>query len=291
MLEKSKSVNQALDKAVPLRDPLEIHKAMRYSLLDGGKRIHPILCISACELVGGQESTAMPVACAVEMLHAVSLMQDDLPSMDNDDLRRGKPSNHKVFGESVTILAADALIALAFEHVAAMSTAAGEVPPLVTVRAIQELAISIGSQGLVAGQFLDLTSEGSPEIGSEGLESIHVKKSGPLLEASAVIGAMLGGGSNEETEMLRKFGRCVGLLYQVVDDILDVTKSTQELGKTAGKDLAADKITYPKLMGIEKSREFAQTLNMDAWDMLSEFDQEKAAPLFALVNFATHRQK
>uniref|UniRef100_F6HE60 Geranylgeranyl pyrophosphate synthase, chloroplastic n=1 Tax=Vitis vinifera TaxID=29760 RepID=F6HE60_VITVI len=275
MLEKAKSVNQALDTAIPLREPLEIHKAMRYSLLDGGKRIHPIVCISACELVGGQESTAMPVVCAVEMLHVVSLMQDDLPCMDNDDIRRGKPSNHKAFGESVTILAVDALLALAFEHVATMST---------------ELARSIGSQGLVAGQFLDLSSEGSPEIGLEGLESIHINKAGPLLEASAVIGAMLGGGSSEQMEILRKFGRCVGLLYQVVDDILDITKSTQELGKTAGKDLVADKVTYPKLVGIEKSREFAEKLNGDAWDMLSEFDQEKAASLLAMVNFATYRQ-
>lgn len=289
MLEKAKSVNQALDTAIPLREPLEIHKAMRYSLLDGGKRIHPIVCISACELVGGQESTAMPVACAVEMLHAVSLMQDDLPCMDNDDIRRGKPSNHKAFGESVTILAADALLALAFEHVATMSTV-GVVPPMVTVHAIQELARSIGSQGLVAGQFLDLSSEGSPEIGLEGLESIHINKAGPLLEASAAMGAMLGGGSSEQMEILRKFGRCVGLLYQVVDDILDITKSTQELGKTAGKDLVADKVTYPKLVGIEKSREFAEKLNGDAWDMLSEFDQEKAAPLLAMVNFATYRQ-
>ncbi|KAG2323437.1 hypothetical protein Bca52824_016650 [Brassica carinata] len=288
MIGKATSVNQALDSAVSLREPVKIHEAMRYSLLAGGKRVRPVLCIAACELVGGEESVALPAACAVEMIHTMSLIHDDLPCMDNDDLRRGKPTNHKVFGEDVAVLAGDALLSFAFEHLASTSGVA----PARVVRAIGELAKAVGSEGLVAGQIVDISSEGmdSNDVGLELLEFIHVHKTAVLLEAATVLGAIVGGGSDEEIEKLRKFARCIGLMFQVVDDILDVTKSSEELGKTAGKDLIADKLTYPKLLGLEKSKEFAEKLMRDAQEQLQGFDSKKVAPLLALANYIAKRQ-
>ncbi|KAL2551833.1 Heterodimeric geranylgeranyl pyrophosphate synthase large subunit 1 [Forsythia ovata] len=286
MLEKASSVNKALEEAVLLQEPFKIHESMRYSLLAGGKRVRPMLCIAACELVGGQESTAMPAACAVEMIHTMSLMHDDLPFMDNDDLRRGKPTNHKVFGEDVAVLAGDALLAYAFEH---MAIGTKGVPSERIVRVIGELAKCIGSEGLVAGQVVDICSEGNSDVGLDHLEFIHIHKTAALLEGSVVLGAILGGANDQEVAKLRKFARCIGLLFQVVDDILDVTKSSQELGKTAGKDLLADKTTYPKLIGIDKSREFAEKLNREAQEQLAGFDPEKAAPLIALANYIAYR--
>ncbi|XP_023518151.1 geranylgeranyl pyrophosphate synthase, chloroplastic [Cucurbita pepo subsp. pepo] len=288
MVQKANLVNQALNDAVSLRDPLKIHEAMRYSLLAGGKRVRPVLCLAACELVGGSESAAMPAACATEMIHTMSLIHDDLPCMDNDDLRRGKPTSHRMFGEDIAILAGDALLAFAFEHIA-VATEAGVSPERV-VQAIGELAKATGTSGLVAGQVVDIDSEGSNDVGLELLEYIHVHKTAALLEAAAVMGAILGGGSNTEVEKVRKFARQIGLLFQVVDDILDVTKSSEELGKTAGKDLAADKATYPKLLGIEKSKEFAETLKREAGEALAGFDPAKAEPLIALSNYIAYRQ-
>ncbi|XP_038883208.1 geranylgeranyl pyrophosphate synthase 7, chloroplastic-like [Benincasa hispida] len=290
MLQKANLVNQALNDAVLLRDPLKIHEAMRYSLLAGGKRVRPVLCLAACDLVGGSESAAIPAACSIEMIHTMSLIHDDLPCMDNDDLRRGRPTNHRIFGEDVAVLAGDALLSFAFEHLAAAATAA-EVSPERVVRAIGELAKATGTGGLVAGQVVDIDSEGANDVGLELLEFIHVHKTAALLEAAAVIGAIVGGGSEEEVEKLRKFARRVGLLFQVVDDILDVTKSTEELGKTAGKDVAAEKATYPKLMGIEKSKEFAENLRKEAVETLAGFDPVKAVPLIALTNYIAYRQK
>ncbi|XP_052203701.1 geranylgeranyl pyrophosphate synthase, chloroplastic-like [Diospyros lotus] len=287
MVQKANSVNKALDEAVSLREPPTIHEAMRYSLLAGGKRVRPMLCIAACELVGGHQSQAMPAACAVEMIHTMSLIHDDLPCMDNDDLRRGKPTNHKIFGEDIAVLAGDSLLAFAFEHIA---TATAGVSPRRILAAVGELAKSIGAEGLVAGQVVDLASAGLPDVGIDQLEFIHVHKTAALLEASVVLGAILGGGDADEVEKLRKFARCIGLLFQVVDDILDVTKSSKELGKTARKDLAADKTTYPKLMGLEKSREFAEKLNREAKDQLAGFDRDIAAPLVALANYIAYRQ-
>ncbi|CAH8262467.1 unnamed protein product [Arabidopsis lyrata] len=210
--------------------------------------------------------------------------------MDNDDLRRGKPTNHKVFGEDVAVLAGDALLSFAFEHLATETPEI--ISPARVVRAIGELAKAIGSEGLVAGQVVDLTSEGMDQndVGLELLEFIHLHKTAVLLEAATVLGAIFGGGTNEEIERLRKFARCIGLLFQVVDDILDVTKSSEELGKTAGKDLIADKLTYPKLMGLEKSKDFAEKLLSDAQEQLHGFDSNKVKPLLALANYIGKRQ-
>ncbi|XP_031479505.1 geranylgeranyl pyrophosphate synthase, chloroplastic-like [Nymphaea colorata] len=287
MAVKGQAVNGALDKAVPLRDPETIHESMRYSLLAPGKRVRPMLCIAACELVGGKQETAMPSACAIEMIHTMSLIHDDLPCMDDDDLRRGVPTNHKVFGEDVAVLAGDALLSFAFQHIA---TATEGVSPDRLLRVIAELAKAIGSEGLVAGQVVDMASSGMSDVSLEHLEYIHVHKTAVLLEAAVVIGAIVGGGSDEEVEKLRKFARCIGLLFQVVDDILDVTKSSLELGKTAGKDLLADKTTYPKLLGLEKSRQFAEELNMEAKKQLAGFDLNRALPLISLADYIAYRQ-
>lgn len=242
-----------------------------------------MLCIAACELVGGIDNAAVPAACAVEMVHAMSLIHDDLPSIDNDDLRRGKPACHKVFGENVAILAGDALLACAFEHLAASTKG---VSPTRVVRATVELAKSAGAEGVAGGQVMDVSSEGlSSEVGLERVELIHLRKSAALLEGAVVLGAIVGGGSDEEVERLRMFGRCVGLMGQIVNDILDVTKSTAELGKTTGKDLVVDKLTYPKVLGMDKSKEIAQKLVEDSKEILAGFDTPKAAPLCAVTNY------
>ncbi|KAL8130866.1 geranylgeranyl pyrophosphate synthase, chloroplastic-like [Apium graveolens] len=287
VIEKAVLVNTALNDAVSVQEPPMIHEAMRYSLLAGGKRVRPMLCLAACELVGGHQSAAMPAACAVEMIHTMSLIHDDLPCMDDDDLRRGKPTNHKVYGEDVAVLAGDSLLAFAFYHIATSTTG---VTSSRIVLAIGELAKAIGTQGLVAGQVVDILLTGDSSVGLEQLEFIHIHKTAALLEASVVLGAILGGGDEEEVEKLRQFARCVGLLFQVVDDILDVTKSSKELGKTAGKDLMVDKSTYPKLLGLEKSREFAEKLNKEAKDQLVGFDEVKAAPLIALADYIAYRE-
>ena len=296
MGERAVAVNSALDAAVPAGEPpAALHDAMRYALLAGGKRVRPALCLAACVVSGGREAWAMAPAAAVEMVHTMSLVHDDLPCMDDDDLRRGKATCHVVYGEPIAVLAGDALLALAFEHMASLDSYPPDVDPAKhtarVVRAIGELARCIGSEGLVAGQVVDLEMTGSTEtVPLDRLEYIHLHKTAALLEASVVIGAIIGGGSEEQIERLRKYARSIGLLFQVVDDILDVTKSSEELGKTAGKDLASDKTTYPKLLGLEKSREFAEKLLSDAKEQLADFDKEKAAPLLYLANYIAYRQ-
>ncbi|KAK4434493.1 Geranylgeranyl pyrophosphate synthase, chloroplastic [Sesamum alatum] len=288
VVEKANYVNKALDYSVPVNNPPIIHEAMRYSLLAGGKRVRPMLCIAACEAVGGHQSAATPAACAVEMIHTMSLIHDDLPCMDNDDLRRGKPTNHTVFGEDVAVLAGDALLTYAFEF---MATATRGVAAERVLAAVGELAKAVGTEGLVAGQIVDLTCTGNNEdVGLDTLEFIHIHKTAALLEASVVLGAIMGGGSDEQVEKLRIFARKIGLLFQVVDDILDVTKSSEELGKTAGKDLATDKTTYPKLLGLEKATEFAEKLNEEAKQQLADFHPAKVAPLVALADYIARRQ-
>ncbi|XP_068636818.1 geranylgeranyl pyrophosphate synthase, chloroplastic-like [Aristolochia californica] len=286
MASKVKLVNDALELVVPLRHPLKIHEAMRYSLMAGGKRVRPILCLASCKLVGGDEEQALPAACAIEMIHTMSLIHDDLPCMDDDNLRRGQPTNHMVFGEDTAVLAGDALLSLAFEHMAARTV---NVSPERVLRAVAELGAAVGSEGLVAGQIVDISSEGQ-KIDIGVLEYIHVHKTSKLLEAAVVCGAIMGGGDMVEVEKVRKYARCVGLLFQVVDDILDVTRSTEELGKTAGKDLVTDKATYPKLIGLEKARAFAAELVSRAEAELACFDDGKAAPLFSLARYIAFRQ-
>lgn len=272
-------MNKSLEEAVPLQHPLKIHEAMRYSLLAGGKRVRPILCIASCELVGGDESLTLPISCAIEMIHTTSLIHDD-------ELRRGKPTNHKAFGEETAVLAGDALLSLAFQHIAAKTA---KVSSDRVIQAIAELGSAVGSEGLVAGQVVDLCCEGK-QVSLSDLEYIHVHKTAKLLEASAVCGVIMGGGNVIEKERVRNYARCIGLLFQVVDDILDVTKSSEELEKTAGKDLASGKATYPKLMGIDKAKKFARKLANQAVQELAYFDPIRAAPLYYLADYIANRQ-
>jgi len=222
------------------------------------------------------------------MIHTMSLIHDDLPCMDNDDFRRGKPTNHKVFGEGTAVLAGDALLSFAFEHIAVSTSKSVGTDRI--LRVVSELGRTIGSQGLVGGQVADITSEGDASVDLDTLEWIHIHKTAVLLECSVMCGAIISGASDNEIERIQRYARSVGLLFQVVDDILDVTKSSKELGKTAGKDLISDKATYPKLMGLEKAKQFASELLIRAKEDLSCFDPMKAAPLLGFADYIAFRQ-
>lgn len=284
--DKKELVEVALDGSLPIVRPEKIYEAMRYSLLAGGKRLRPILCLATCELLGGTEEMSMPTACALEMIHTMSLIHDDLPAMDNDDYRRGKLTNHKVFGEDIAILAGDGLLAYAFEFVA---TQTQNVAPKNIIEVIARLGRTVGAAGLVGGQVLDLESEGKTDITAETLTFIHTHKTGALLETSVVSGAILAGAGPEEVQKLSQYAQNIGLAFQIIDDILDITATQEELGKTAGKDLAAQKATYPSLWGIEESRNQAQQLIDSAIDKLADYG-EKAAPLRAIAQYIVNRK-
>jgi geranylgeranyl diphosphate synthase type II len=261
-------VEKSLRTAVPAAatKPATIHRAMRYSLLSGGKRLRPLLCCAASEACGGTARTALPAACAVEMIHAYSLIHDDLPCMDNDDLRRGKPTSHKMFGEGMAVLAGDALLTEAFAVLAtAQPRARYHGSDLVT-----ELARAAGSRGLIAGQVADLEAEGR-QPSEPALYFIHAAKTGMLLRASLKLGAMCAGGTKAQVAALDRFGFALGLAFQIQDDILDATQSAQKLGKTAGKDAAAGKMTFPALFGLEKSRALAEQWTSEAIASLKSF--------------------
>jgi geranylgeranyl diphosphate synthase type II len=262
LLEKS------LRTAVPAAatKPATIHRAMRYSLLAGGKRLRPLLCCAASEACGSTARSALHAACAVEMIHAYSLIHDDLPCMDNDDLRRGKPTSHKMYGEGIAVLAGDALLTEAFAVLAtAKPRARYHGSDLVT-----ELARAAGSRGLIAGQVADLEAEGR-QPSEPALYFIHAAKTGMLLRASLKLGAMCAGGTKAQVAALDRFGFALGLAFQIQDDILDATQSAQKLGKTAGKDAAAGKMTFPALFGLEKSRALAEQWTEEAIVALKSF--------------------
>ena len=278
-------VEAALDNSLPVVYPEKIYEAMRYSLLAGGKRLRPILCIATCEMVGGTVAMAMPTACALEMVHTMSLIHDDLPAMDNDDYRRGKLTNHKVYGEDIAILAGDGLLAYAFEYIA---KATQGVPAEQVLQVIAQLAHAVGATGLVGGQVVDLECEGKSDTSVETLTYIHTHKTGALLEACVVCGAILAGASAEVLQQLSRYAQNIGLAFQIVDDILDITATQEELGKTAGKDLQAQKATYPSIWGLDQSRRQAQQLVDEAKAELASFG-EKARPLMAIADFITSR--
>ncbi|MDY7048083.1 MAG: polyprenyl synthetase family protein [Microcystis panniformis WG22] len=284
--EKRLIVESALDSSLVIGNPAKIYEAMRYSLLAGGKRLRPILCLATCELMGGSLEMALPTACALEMIHTMSLIHDDLPAMDNDDYRRGKLTNHKVFGEDIAILAGDGLLAYAFEYVATQTL---NVPPLQILEVIARLGRTVGAAGLVGGQVLDLESEGKPDISAETLSFIHTQKTGALLETSVVSGAVLAGAKAEDIAKLARYAQNIGLAFQIIDDVLDITATKEELGKTAGKDLQAQKATYPSLWGIEGSRQQAQQLIDSAINELSGYD-EAAEPLRAIAEYIVNRK-
>ncbi|NET41943.1 MAG: polyprenyl synthetase family protein [Okeania sp. SIO2B3] len=285
-LAKQKAlVEKALDNSITVVYPEKIYEAMRYSLLAGGKRLRPILCLASCELSGGNIEMAMPTACALEMIHTMSLIHDDLPAMDNDDYRRGKLTNHKVYGEDIAILAGDGLLSYAFEFVA---TQTKNVLPQQVLQVIARLGKAVGAAGLVGGQVVDLASEGLSEVSEETLHFIHTHKTGALLEACVVCGAMLANASQANLQRLSRYAQNIGLAFQIVDDILDITATTEELGKTARKDIEAQKATYPAIWGLEESRFQAQKLIKNAKTELEVFG-EKAMPLIALADFIVSR--
>ena len=279
-------VEAALEGSLGPERPESLREAMRYSLLAGGKRLRPILCLAAFELAGGEGDLALPTAVALEMIHTMSLIHDDLPAMDDDDLRRGRPTNHKVYGEAVAILAGDALLTRAFEMVALRSPG---VPAERLLMVVGELSVVAGAPGLVGGQVVDLESEGQ-EVDLDTLEYIHLHKTGALLSACVITGAMIGGADEALITALRTYARGIGLAFQIIDDILDITASSEVLGKTAGKDVIADKTTYPKLLGLEESRKRADSLVKEAQDALTPW-AERAKPLLALADFITSRDR
>ncbi|MFN6526671.1 geranylgeranyl diphosphate synthase CrtE [Nostoc sp. ChiSLP03a] len=284
--ERQKLCDNALDRSISVIYPEKIYEAMRYSLLAGGKRVRPILCLATCEMMGGTIDMAMPTACAVEMLHTMSLIHDDLPAMDNDDYRRGKLTNHKVYGEDVAILAGDGLLALAFESVAIETPQS--VKREVVLQVIARLGRALGASGLVGGQVVDLESEGKSDISLETLNFIHKHKTAALLEACVVCGGLIANASPEDVQRLTRYAQNIGLAFQIIDDILDITSTQEQLGKTAGKDQKAQKVTYPSLWGLEESRSKAQELVKEACVELEPFG-DRAKPLQAIAHFIISR--
>jgi len=256
-------VDEALDRILPPESerPASVHAAMRYTVFAGGKRFRPVLVLLAARAAGGREEEAMPAACAVEMVHAFSLIHDDLPAMDDDDLRRGKPTNHKVYGEAIAILAGDALLDHAFGALTEL-TRRDAIPD-----AVRDLATAVGSTGLVGGQVEDVEAEGEePDL--DTVERIHRGKTAALLGACARLGARAAGASAGDYERLAGFAEKIGLAFQIVDDVLDETGGDEEFGKTAGKDRAVRKMTYPAVVGIDASRERARGLASEARDLV-----------------------
>ncbi len=254
----------AMDRFLPSENerPGTIHAAMRYCVFAGGKRLRPVLCIAAAEACGGRREDAMAAACALELMHTYSLVHDDLPCMDDDDLRRGRPTCHKVFGDGMAVLCGDALLTEAFAVLARSKS----------VEMIAELASAGGSRKLIGGQVLDLEGEGK-SLSLEELIRIHEAKTAALLTTSVRLGAMSAGADEAQIAALTKFGHALGLAFQVIDDILDVTQTTENLGKTAGKDAAVAKATYPAVMGLEESRAEAARLTAEALEALAVFGE------------------
>jgi geranylgeranyl diphosphate synthase type II len=284
--DRRQLVEDALDRFIPRADepPERLHDAIRYSVLAPGKRIRAILVIAGSEAVAGEGWRALPTACALECIHAFSLIHDDLPSMDDDDFRRGRPTNHKVFGEAMALLAGDALLALAFELIA---DNAQIVPEDRVVPVMKLISRAAGTAGMVGGQVTDIESEGK-EITPEELQAIHMRKTGELIRASVMAGAMLSGCSTSELNALDSYGRSVGLAFQIADDILDVVGDEALIGKPVGSDQRQDKITYPRLFGLEESRRRAQHEVEHAIASLSAMG-EAADPLRGIASYIVER--
>jgi geranylgeranyl diphosphate synthase, type II len=286
LVARQKLVDDALQAYLPKASvkPKTIHKAMRYSVFAGGKRLRPILCLAAAEACGGESSAALPLACAIECVHTYSLIHDDLPCMDDDDLRRGMPTSHKVFGEAIAVLAGDALLTFAFE----LATQVPGWPRYSLKDVVKELAVASGSRNLIAGQVVDLESEGK-RVSLPTLKFIHLSKTAALLRASIRLGAMSANTAPSRLESLSEFGTLLGLAFQVIDDILDVTQSSETLGKSAGKDLVSEKATYPSVIGLEESRKVAKKLTEDAHKSLKPFAR-KAECLHSLADYLLDRE-
>lgn len=285
---RQRLVEEALQRWVPKEDtfPPEVHKAMRYSLFAGGKRLRPILALAAAEAVGGSREDVLPLACALELIHTYSLIHDDLPAMDNDDLRRGKPTSHKMFGEALAILTGDALLTEAF-FLLARPDLMKRVPPRRRLRAIREVARAAGSLGMVGGQTMDILCQGK-EVGKELLEYIHTHKTGALIAAAVSGGAIIGGASSREYKALSKYGEKLGLAFQIIDDLLDIQGNVNQMGKAVHKDNILKKVTYPAFFGFQESKRLAQSLIAEAILYLQIFDK-RADPLRELAKYILKR--
>ena len=287
LVTRQKLIDRALDRYMPKANtkPSTLHRAMRYSLFAGGKRLRPILCLAAAETCHGKINDALPLACAVECIHTYSLVHDDLPIMDNDDFRRGRPTCHKVFGEGIAVLAGDALLTIAFEIVSYAKTSRRyDMSAL-----LREISVAAGSQKLIAGQVADLEAEGK-SVQRRQLQFIHENKTSAILTSSVRLGAMSANADGRKLSAITQFGQRLGLAFQVIDDILDVTQTSEILGKSAGKDVAAKKATYPAVIGLEKSRVEAKRLTRGAHNALSIFRGRDAEPLLALANYLLERE-
>jgi geranylgeranyl diphosphate synthase type II len=280
------AIEVALERLLPPEEtpPTSIHRAMRYSVFAGGKRIRPVLCVETARMFNENPGGAVQVGCALEFVHTYSLIHDDLPALDNDDLRRGKPTNHKVFGEAIAILAGDALLTLAFQ-----TLASAPVEPDGRLKILAAVARAAGTdRGMIGGQVADIEAERKPVDGA-GLEYIHRSKTAALIRASVVAGALAGGAEQNDVTRLLNFGEHIGWAFQVVDDLLDVEESSAALGKTAGKDQAQQKATYPALYGLEKSRAIAAELETKALSGLDVYG-ERAARLRLVGEFLVARR-
>ncbi len=284
--ETAEKVEARLNELLPGEDtaPATIHKAMRYSIFAGGKRIRPLLCLEAAKACGASDDVALDAACALEALHTYTLIHDDLPCMDNDDLRRGRPTSHKVFGEGIAVLAGDALLTEVFAMLA-------RVPANERYGAadyVAEMAYRTGSRHLVGGQVLDLEGEGR-ELGVEEIRAIHHGKTSALIIASVRLGGMAAGCTPEQLEALTEYGRSLGLAFQIIDDILDVTSTPEVLGKSIGKDARVQKATYPALVGMENARAEARALTAAAHAALDVFSDRRRENLLAISNYLLKR--
>jgi geranylgeranyl diphosphate synthase type II len=284
---RGRRVDAALGRFLPkvAEKPATLHKAMRYSLFAGGKRLRPVLCLAAAEACGGRETDAMPLACAVECIHTYSLIHDDLPCMDDDDFRRGRPTSHKVFGEGVAVLAGDALLTVAFELVARTNPARR----WTAAELVRDLAVASGSLFLVGGQVADLEGEGKPTSHAQ-LRWIHERKTSALLTASIRLGAMSANATPAELRALTRFGENLGMAFQVIDDILDATKTSAQLGKTAGKDAKAGKATYPSILGMKRAEAEARRFTAGSVNALKPFGR-RGDRLRELADHLLNRQK
>lgn len=285
--ERARLVDEALERYLPHEEmrPQVLHRAMRYSTLSGGKRLRPVLVIAGAEAVGGRAETVLPTACGIEMIHTFSLIHDDLPAIDNDTLRRGRPTCHVQFGEAVAILAGDALFATAFELIARNVETA---PAERVVQVLHVIAEASGTRGMVGGQMVDIESEGK-QVDAETLEYIHRHKTAALIRASVVSGAMLAGAEQWQVDALSRYGELTGLAFQIADDLLNVTGDPCKTGKAVGTDAERGKATYPALFGIEASRERAYQLVQEAVEALQPFG-EKAQPLRAIAYLVVERE-
>lgn len=288
--EQCNLIDKSLDRFLPKETelPHSVHKAMRYSIFAGGKRVRPILMLAACQAVGGNAEHAIPAACAMEMIHTYSLIHDDLPAMDDDDFRRGNPTSHKVFGEAVAILAGDALLTEAFKLISdPRFSKDSEASARLAV--IHEIATCAGSYGMVGGQTVDMENEGKPDIDLPTVQYIHTHKTGALIKASVVAGALLGCADEKKLAAITRYGEAAGLAFQIADDILDIEGTTEEIGKDAGSDQARGKATYPAVIGLAAAKLEAQAMMDEAMRALEIFGAE-ADPLREIASYIVNRK-